>query len=194
MDLLLLETDRLALRRFTPADAPLLLDLDSDSEVMRYISRGRPTSMARITGEILPRWLAWYERDPALGYFAAHERTSGAFLGWFQFRPSRLDPEEMEVGYRLRRAVWGVGYATEGTRALIDKAFNEGLCERVVAFALPGNAASVRVMEKCGLRFEERLVYPERYLPGWTEAERLTVKYGLCREEWGRKREAPEAV
>ena len=186
MDALLLETGRLALRRFTPADAPLLFDLDADPEVMRYLSRGRPTPMALITDEILPRWLAWYERDPGLGYFAAHERTSGDFVGWFQFCPSRFDPEEMEVGYRLRRAVWGRGFATEGTRALIDKAFAEKRCDRVVAFALVGNAASRRVMEKCGLRFEERLTYPERYLPGWTEDERRTVKYGLSRAEWTR--------
>ena len=87
------------------------------------------------------------------------------------------------LGYRLRRDAWGRGYATEGSRALIEEAFQHWEIERIVARTLVGNAASRRVMEKCGLRFEEFFTYPLELIPGWTEEERAAVKYGLSRTE-----------
>ena len=60
------------------------------------------------------------------GLFAAHEKDSGAFIGWFCLRPERGGPlDEVELGYRLRQEAWGKGYATEGSRALLGKAFSE---------------------------------------------------------------------
>lgn len=61
-------------------------------------------------------------------------------------------PNEVELGYRLHKAAWGKGYATEGSRALIDKGFAEHGVERVAAFMMVVNVASRRVMEKAGLR------------------------------------------
>ena len=184
-----LETDRLYLRRLTPADAPLLHELDSDPEVMRYISKGHPTPLAVIVETKLPRWLRYYDEAPNQGFWAAHETASGAFLGWFHFRPDRYEPGAMELGYRLRRCFWGRGYATEGGRALVQNAFSAWAMERVVARTLVGNRASQRVMEKCGLHFEESFVYPPQLLPGWTEEERRGVKFGQWRADF----EAPTA-
>jgi len=172
-----LNIDRLYLRTFTPDDAPLLHALDSDPEVMRYISRGEPTPLETIVEKILPRWLALYELGEGIGVWAAHERATDDFVGWFHLRPDRLVPEEMELGYRLRRSVWGRGYATEGAQVLIDKAFAEWNVEKIVARTLVGNLASQRVMQKCGLRFEEAFWYPPEMLPDWTEEERRAVKY-----------------
>lgn len=180
--IVLLETERLFLRRFTMADAPLLHALDSDPEVMRYISKGRPTPLDVIEQRVLPRWLSHYETYTHFGYWAAHERDSGAFTGWFHMRPDRFTPEELELGYRLMRRVWGRGYATEGGRALIERAFEAWGIDKISARTLTDNTSSRRVMEKCGLRFEEAFIYPEKMLPDWTEEERRAVKYGLSRE------------
>lgn len=184
-----LRTPRLYLRRFTIGDVPLLVELDSDPEVMRYISHGEPTPRDRIEHEILPRWLAYYEAGDHVGFWAAHEQTTDAFIGWFHLRPDQYAPEEMELGYRLRRAAWGRGYATEGGRALIAHAliahaFTEGDVAVISATTLVGNTASQRVMAKCGLRFAHAFVYPADLLPGWTAAERRAVKYRLHRHEW----------
>lgn len=176
-----LETKRLYFRRLTLADAALLHELDSDPEVMRYISKGRPTPLAVIAEEKLPRWLRYYDEAPNQGYWAAHEKASDIFAGWFHFRPDRYEPAAMELGYRLMRRCWGRGYATEGGRALVEKAFTGWNVDRVVARTLAGNLASQRVMEKCGLRFEEHFLYPASRLAGWTEAERRAVKYGRNR-------------
>jgi RimJ/RimL family protein N-acetyltransferase len=148
-----LETDRLYLRRLTPGDAPLLSELDSDPEVMRYISKGQPTPLATIEEEVLPRWLAWYEQGDHVGYWAAHEKVAGVFIGWFHFRPSRDAPHDMELGYRLKREAWGKGFATEGSNAINAKAFTEWDVAHIYATTLEANKDSHRVMDKCGLRF-----------------------------------------
>jgi RimJ/RimL family protein N-acetyltransferase len=179
-----LETERLFFRRVVPEDARLLYELDSDPEVMRFISRGAPTPLERIEREILPRWLRYYETSTHLGFWAVHARAAGDFLGWFHLRPDRYTPEEQEVGYRLKRSAWGQGYATEGTRALLVRAFTEGGIAKVSARTLAVNTASRRVLEKAGLRLEEDFLYEESVLPGWSEEERRAVKYGLRREDF----------
>ena len=177
-------TDRLVLRRFTEDDAPLLHALDGDPEVMRYISRGVPTPMERIEREVLPRWLRHYEEHEHFGFYATHLRASGDFVGWFHLRPDQHAPDEMELGYRLKRSVWGQGLATEGARALVERAFTEWGVDTICARTLVDNAASQRVMQKCGLRFETTFTYPAALLPGWTEDERRAVKYSLRRETY----------
>src|SRR5947209_20555810 len=64
---------------------------------------------------------------------------------------SASDPNDVALGYRLRKAAWGHGYATEGARALIRKGFTELGVQRVFATTYQDNRASRRVMEKSGL-------------------------------------------
>jgi RimJ/RimL family protein N-acetyltransferase len=151
-----LSTPRLHLRRLTAAHLPDLVALDADPEVMRYISGGAPNSREVYEAELLPRMLMW--DDHPFGFLAAYHE--GAFAGWFHLRPSVADERVLELGYRLRRAVWGRGLATEGSRALVEHAF-AGLGRSAVdACAHPDNAASIGVMKKCGMRFAGTFVHP----------------------------------
>ncbi|ADB32837.1 GCN5-related N-acetyltransferase [Kribbella flavida DSM 17836] len=175
-----LETERLVLRRFTVGDAELLVELDSDPEVMRFLT-GQATPRDEIEQKVLPEILATYALRPGLGTFAAHTKAGGEFAGWFGLQPTR-EPAVVEVGYRLRRAVWGRGYATEGTRALVAKAFGELGVERVVAQTMAVNTGSRRVMAKAGLRFVR--LWHEHFedpLPGTEHGE---VEYALDRATW----------
>jgi RimJ/RimL family protein N-acetyltransferase len=174
-----LETARMYFRRFRADDAPLLYELDNDSEVMRFISKGKPTPLERIENNIVQRILAWYEQSPPRGFWAAHLHDTSDFIGFFHLRPDKIVPEEMELGYRLKRSVWGRGLATEGSRALIARAFSEWKYEKVCARTLAGHFASRRVMEKAGLTFENDFIYSVETLPDWTEEERCAVKYSL---------------
>src|SRR5688500_4423210 len=147
-----LETERWLLRRFTEADGDLLFELDSDPEVMHFVDGGNPAQRDLIQNRILPRFLTYYERFDGYGFWAAIEKSSGDFLGWFHFRPLEgASLDEPELGYRLRKVAWGRGYGTEGSRALIHKGFTELDVQRVVASASADNHASRRVMEKSGL-------------------------------------------
>jgi RimJ/RimL family protein N-acetyltransferase len=178
-----LETERLRLRRFTMDDVDAILALDSDPEVMRYISGGRPTPREDIETDYLPAWLSYYERSAGFGFWAAEVKSTGEFIGWFHFRsPPNHTPEDVELGYRLRRSAWGKGYATEASRALIDKGFRELGVKRVFAFTMLVNLASRRVMEKAGLKFV-RVVH--RDWPMYVEGdEHGETEYALTREEW----------
>jgi RimJ/RimL family protein N-acetyltransferase len=149
-----LRTERLVMRRFTRDDVDLLVELDSDPAVTRYVGLTEPTTPAVVEGRILPTFLGWYEKHPAHGYWATHETATGAFIGWFHYRPTKSAPHELELGYRLRRDAWGKGFATEGSRALIAHAFDVLHDPRVVAHAFRANRASTRVMEKVGMTFE----------------------------------------
>ncbi len=190
---LFLETERLELRRLTEADVDHLVDLDSDPEVMRFLSGGTPTPRAVIESETLPRFLRYYQRFAGYGYWAAIEKASGAFLGWFSLVPPEDgSPDDVELGYRLHRSSWGHGYATEGSLALIDKGFTELGVRRVHATTYQDNLASRRVMEKVGLR----LVRSYRLTPADLAAEGTfhsaaqdlwegdEVEYALVKAEW----------
>jgi RimJ/RimL family protein N-acetyltransferase len=186
---ILLETERMQLRQFHAGDAVLLLELDSDPEVMRFITKGRATPLAKIQEEILPRFLEFYRHTPPRGFWAAHLRETKEFIGWFHLRPDKISPAEMELGYRLRRSAWGRGLASEGSRALIKKAFGEWGHEKVSAHTMALNLASRRVMEKAGLRFDHEFFYPADVASDWIkEEERRAVKYSLTREDFNRLR------
>jgi RimJ/RimL family protein N-acetyltransferase len=184
-----LETERLILRRFTPADADLLVELDGDPEVMRYLSGGPATPREKIEQEILPAWLRYYERSDRYGFWAAIEKSSGDFIGWFHFRPHPSDPDDQpELGYRLRRVAWGKGFGTEGSRALINKGFTEFGVRRVVASTYQDNSGSRRVMEKCGLTFVRTFKYEGDDSAEIWEGD--DVEYALTREDWERQQAA----
>lgn len=149
----LLRTARMELRPFTEHDEPLIVELDSDPEVMRYITGGRPTPPEVVRERAMPRLMRRYACLGGLpGFWAA--RDGGTFLGWFELRPVVDDSADtVELGYRLRREAWGRGYATEGARALVDVAFGQLGVRQVTANTMAVNAGSRRVMEKSGLRF-----------------------------------------
>lgn len=183
----LLRTARLRLRRFEPDDLESLIALDSDPLVMRYISRGVATSRAYLERAVLPEWIAGYASGSCIGFWAADACDDRAFAGWFHLRRDRFNREDIELGYRLRRASWGQGLATEGSLALIERAFRRERVPSISARALIGNVASRRVMEKCGLRFIEEFHYPSQMLKGWTREERRAVRYLVHREAWLRR-------
>lgn len=162
----------------------MLFELDSDPEVMRFITKGQSTPLAQIETEILPRLLGYYRNSPPQGCWAAHLVGADEFVGWFHLRPNKITPEEMELGYRLKRSAWGRGLATEGSRALVRAAFRAWGYDKVSARTLVGNRASQRVMQKAGLQFEGEFSYSAEMIPGWTDQERRAVKYSLTRMQF----------
>ncbi|WP_315093168.1 GNAT family N-acetyltransferase [uncultured Cellulomonas sp.] len=183
-----LATERLALRPFSADEADLLIELDSDPAVMRYLSGGEPTPPGVVREMVLPSLLRGYERwGGTFGVFAAHETGSGAFVGWFCLRPERDGPlDEVELGYRLRQDAWGRGYATEGSRALLDKAFTELGVRVVWGETMALNLPSQKVMEKVGMTVTEILETPEDMLMV-EGSERGGLRYEITREQWERR-------
>ena len=180
-----MQTERLTLRRFAADDADLLIELDSDPAVMRYLTGGEPTAPEVVRERDLPSILGEYERwGGTFGVFAAHELDSGGFIGWFCLRPERGGPaDEVELGYRLRREAWGKGYATEGSRALLRRAFAELDVRLVCGATMSGNVSSQKVMEKVGMQVAKKIPTPDDML--MVEGSELGgVQYEISKEQW----------
>ncbi|MGH3491254.1 MAG: GNAT family N-acetyltransferase [Actinopolymorphaceae bacterium] len=183
LGLRVLRTERLLLRRFTMDDVDALVELDGDPEVMRFLTGGKPTPRDEIRTEVLPYLLREYALHPGFGRWAAHEEATGEFVGWFGLRSAeRIGPGCATLGYRLRRAAWGRGLATEGSRALLRKAFTELGVRRVSADTMAVNQRSRRVMERAGLVFVRG--YHEYFPDPAPGTEYGEVEYAVTRDEW----------
>lgn len=183
-----LETERILLRQMQPSEAPELFDLDSDPEVMKYLSGGKPSTMETCE-KALNGILAYYQRyDNKYGLWFAIEKNSQEVMGWFLLRPDKKnldDTKNPELGYRLKRKFWGRGYATEGSVGLVDKAFQEFNCDSVFAITMLANNASQNVMKKIGMTFlsdyqEDQCVGPS--------GDRSAVHYAIKKQEWQSQR------
>ena len=180
-----LETERLTLRRFSADDVDLLIDLDSSPAVMRYLTGGQPTPPEDIREGDMPSILRVYEKwGGRFGCFAAQEKDSGRFVGWFILRPALgAPPDEAEVGYRLREEEWGKGYATEGTLALLGKSFMELGVRLVWGETMCVNRASRKVMEKVGMTFATATSTPPEMMM-IEGAEHGGVRYEMTADQW----------
>lgn len=140
-----LVTARLTLRRVTLADRADLVALEADPEVMRYLNGGGPVPEAGLPeGDFLT------PRGDEPEVLAAH--SASGFVGWFAFFDDGLVDglRTGEVGYRLARAAWGQGYASEGAAALVAQALGAWGFDRVRAETMAVNQGSRRVLEKAG--------------------------------------------
>ncbi len=153
-------TPRLKLRPLRRADLDELHRLWSDPLLEPWIG---PHTRAE-TAQELDFHIAQQARC-GWGMLAVEERATGRFVGDCGLQPFELRGPEVELGYDLLPAFWGRGYATEAATAVLCWALTSLALERVVAVTKPANVASVRVLEKAGLRrVGERDAYGERLL------------------------------
>ncbi|GJM36477.1 MAG: GNAT family acetyltransferase [Saprospiraceae bacterium] len=146
-----LESDRLRLRMPQPDDLDHIYLLGSNPKVMKYINGGKPLSREEAK-ENLDKRIS-LSKD-VLGYWITEEREYGQVIGWMALK-ALDETQEIELGYRFLEEAWGQGYATEGGFRLLDYAFKQLNLKRVVAVARVANKASIRVMEKLGMRYEK---------------------------------------
>ena len=167
-------TTRLRLRPLAAEDLDNLVALDADPEVRRHVDQPNAPTPAEVE-RTLPRLLARFGPAGEPAFWAIEPKEKGTFLGWLHLRPVAEHPDWFDLGYRLRREVWGRGYASEAAAALMHRAFTTLGAQRVVAHALEANAASRRVMEKLGMRLCERYLH---------RGEVPAVSYALLRRDY----------
>ena len=152
---LIIKTKRIELKKFSKNDINLLFELDGDSNVMKYLTLGRPKTIDEVKKESMPRILKSYTNGINYGIFPAYLKCNNTYIGWFQFEKDKHIENAIEVGWRLKKDCWGKGYATEVGLSLVNKA--KELNKKIVARAMIENRASIRVMEKIGLKFIEEI-------------------------------------
>lgn len=142
---------------------------------MRFINGGIATTREAIANEFLPYATGYYKKSSALGFWAIVERQNQEFVGWIFLRPeidfkllqqlNLAEPDAVELGYRLRQQSWNKGYTTDVAQALIDKSFTESKINKIVAWALTENKASIKVMQKVGLKLQQEYLVTADLLP-----------------------------
>jgi len=134
------------------SDIDRLVELDSDPEVMQYLTDGVPQKRNHYEGAI-PKLLEYTKQNPDLGLWMAYLKDTSEFVGWYILK-HLLDTGEVEVGFRVKRKFWGKGYSTEVGNALVKHGFETVGLKRVIAIVHPHNLASQAVIKKIGLKEE----------------------------------------
>lgn len=154
-----IETERLRLRAWEDRDLDPYAALCADPEVMRFLGgpHTREQTVAAIT-MMRDRWTS-----QGFGLFCVAGREDDVCLGFTGLHVPDFLPEVLpavEIGWRLARAAWDRGYATEAARAVVDFAFGPVGLDRLVSIARPENVASTNVMRKLGMTLERTTVHP----------------------------------
>ena len=169
----------MVLRELVAADASEVAAGAGDRRVARYlvaVPTPYPIALAR-------RWvaarIAWWPQGRGLTLAITNRASPHELIGTVSLRRYVRD-RRAELGYWLTASVWGRGYATEATRAIIDLGFRELDLAQIYAQVLVGNIGSMRVLEKLGMVVEGTKRQHVR------KGHRLfdVVFYGLLRDEW----------
>jgi len=152
----ILETERLRLRHFVPADLAELYALYRDPEIRRYYPDG--TRTLEETREELEWFQHSHPEHPQLGLWAMLHKESGAFLGRSGLLPWTIDGVlEVEIAYMVAKPWWRQGYGSEVARALVRHGFETLKLERLIALIDPEHAASIATARSAGLEFERMI-------------------------------------
>ena len=167
--MLVVETERLAIRRFQMSDVIAMSAVFGDAEVMRFGDGIKSDQWVR---DFLRRSIDNPDQRTRGSLWAVDQKGSSETIGYcglFYF-PDICGQAEIEVGYRLARDYWGHGYATEAVCAVRDHAFYSLNISRLIAMIDPQNTASINVAEKAGFYYEKDVV-----LEGYTHADLVYV-------------------
>lgn len=149
-----LETERLVLRRIAPGDAPFLLELLNEPAFLRQIGDKGVRDETDARRYVLEGPVASYERF-GFGLYLVALKASAEPIGICGLL-KRESLGDADVGFAFLQRFWSHGYASEAAAAVLAEARRAFGLARIVAIVAPGNAASVRVLEKLGFRHEGR--------------------------------------
>jgi RimJ/RimL family protein N-acetyltransferase len=143
-----IRTERLILRRWTDADRAPFAALNADPVVMEHF----PATMSREASDSFVERIERHWDEHGWGLWAIEVPGVAPFVGYVGLWPADYVADGMvEVGWRLARAHWGHGYATEAARESLRVGFEEVGLDEIVSFTVPQNVRSRRVMERIGL-------------------------------------------
>lgn len=150
---LVLETDRLVLRRLALDDAPFILALLNEPSFIQNIGDKGVRTLDDARAYLSNGPLASYERY-GFGLFAVESRETGEVMGICGLI-KRDSLDDVDLGFAFLPAYWGQGYAVEAAAAVKRYGRERFGLRRIVAITIPSNRGSMRVLEKVGFRFEK---------------------------------------
>lgn len=176
-----LETDRLIARRMCGSDFDELCRMYQDARVMATLGGVRTVQEIR---ELIQAGLAHWDRF-GFGFWVLRDPATGGFVGRAGLRHVEIDGvDEVELAYALHAEYWHRGLATEIAQSILLTAFESLGLTNLVAFTLPANRASRRVMEKVGFRYERDIIH----------ADQPHVLYRMAGAPWRHRRRVTRAA
>ena len=147
------ETERLVLRNWLESDVDYYMILARDVGYNCFSPPGHflVKTAAEAKRKIDERMNLFAGRK--LGKFPVFLKESGEFIGTCGLEPYELNGPEVELGYRLCLKYWGQGYAAEAAVGVLRYGFSDLNLQKIIAFAVPQNRASLRILEKLGFRY-----------------------------------------
>ncbi len=170
------ETERLLIRKFQTTDAPDLLELNSDEEVMRYTGDFSFNDVAHAL-EFVRNYHGKNDQYETyhMGRLAVIRKEDDAFLGWTGLK-YHVEGDFVDIGYRFMKKYWGKGYATESSKRIVKHAFEDHQLDHIVAHVHESNIGSQHVASRLGMSLDHRFLWDDR------EPAR---SYKLTREAYG---------
>jgi ribosomal-protein-alanine N-acetyltransferase len=174
----ILETRRLSLREITPDDAGIIYEIFSDPAVTRYYDV--ETFTRKEQAERLIRWCAnRFKYRDGIRWGIVH-RPSNRLIGTCGFHNWRKSHQKVEMGYELAVQYWGQSYATEAVREIVQFGFRHLNFNRIEAWAMLENVASMHLLKKVGFSQEGVL----REYGCWHGRFSDVMMYSILRKEW----------
>ena len=150
--MLVLETERLLLRPLTTDDAPFILTLLNEPSFLRFIGDKKVRNLEDARQYILTGPMASYERH-GLGLLAVELKASQTPIGMCGLL-KREELPDPDIGFAYLPAFWGQGFAFEAAKAVMNDARESLKLNRILAIVNPDNDASIKLLERLGLKFE----------------------------------------
>ncbi|MEN2397965.1 GNAT family N-acetyltransferase [Pseudomonas halotolerans] len=177
-----LESARLILRQWRDADLPEFAAMSADAQVMRYF----PAPLSRLESAALIGRVRGHFAEHGFGLWALQRKDTGAFIGFTGLGVVGFDAHftpAIEIGWRLAREHWGLGYASEAAWTALRCAFDRLRLEEVVAFAAVDNLPSQKVMQAIGMHHDpaDDFEHPKLAVG---HPLRQHVLYRINREQW----------
>ena len=174
------KSKRLGFRNWRDNDLKVLLEINSDSEVMEYFPS---TLNENETADLLKRLIKHYNKK-GYTYYATEILESGELIGFiglaYQTYKTEFSPGT-DIGWRLKKSAWGKGFATEGAKKCLEYAFNELKINTIFSICTINNRKSENVMKKIGMTKKGEFTHPE--LIDYPEYEKniwYEIKNNMC--------------
>ena len=160
------DSQRLSFALIAPDDAQTLFELDQDPAVMQYINGGKISTMDDIVNVMLPRMNTYRNPDKGWGLYKVVVKQSDEYIGWVLVRPmdffsDNVQWDNLELGWRFKQSSWGKGYATEAAKTIMNHLAQHKGYRHFCAIAEPDNTASLKVMEKLGMKYMHTSIHKD---------------------------------
>jgi RimJ/RimL family protein N-acetyltransferase len=151
----ILETKRLILRPFRLEDIFPSFEMERNPEINKYTNDGGVKNYEEVE-KLIEKVINEDYKENGFGRFALELKETSEFIGFCGLKLLR-ESNEVDLGYRIKMKYWGRGIATEASKVSLDYGFNKLQLREIVAFVIPENIKSIRVLEKFNFKYEDEL-------------------------------------